>query len=168
MVWHKNGTLYRQARYENGLLEGEERLFYPNGQLKRRAIWKQDSIISGVFFNEDGTQKAEVFKEDVMEKELLVLPSFPGGEGALWQFMNHNINYPTVAKENNIQGIVNVRFVIEKNGTLSHIELIKPLNNALDKESLRVMTMMPKWIPGSADGIPVKVEHTLPFRYKLE
>ncbi len=95
-------------------------------------------------------------------------PSFPGGEQELLKFLNQNIKYPPLARENNIQGVVALTFVVNKDGSVSDVNIVKDIGGGCGKEAVRVVNSMPKWVPGEANGHPVKVRFTLPVRFRLE
>ncbi|HOY04421.1 MAG TPA: TonB family protein [Saprospiraceae bacterium] len=95
-------------------------------------------------------------------------PSFPGGEGELMKFLSKNIEYPTLAKENNIQGVVALTFVVGKDGSVSDVQVVKDIGGGCGKEAVRVVKAMPKWVAGEANGNPVKVRFTLPVRFRLD
>lgn len=95
-------------------------------------------------------------------------PSFPGGEQELLKFLNQNIKYPPLARENNIQGVVALTFVVNKDGSVSDVNIVKDIGGGCGKEAVRVVNSMPKWSPGEANGHPVKVRFTLPVRFRLE
>lgn len=95
-------------------------------------------------------------------------PSFPGGEAELLKYLAQNIKYPPLARENNIQGVVALTFVIGKDGSVKDVNVVKDIGGGCGKEAVRVVQTMPKWIPGEANGNPVKVRFTLPVRFKLE
>ncbi len=95
-------------------------------------------------------------------------PSFPGGEAELLKYLAQNIKYPPLARENNIQGVVALTFVIGKDGSVKDVNVVKDIGGGCGKEAVRVVQSMPKWIPGEANGNPVKVRFTLPVRFKLE
>jgi TonB family protein len=95
------------------------------------------------------------------------LPVFPGGEMAQIQFLGKNIEYPQFAKEYGIQGTVYVSFIIEKNGDVSNIRLIKGIGGGCNEESLRVVGLMPKWKPVTRKGIPIRAKMSMPIRYTL-
>jgi protein TonB len=95
-------------------------------------------------------------------------PSFPGGEAELFKFLQKNIEYPALAKENNIQGVVPITFVIGKDGSVTDVSILRDIGGGCGKEAVRVVKVMPKWVPGEANGNPVKVRYTLPVRFKLE
>ena len=95
------------------------------------------------------------------------MPKFPGGEQAMMEYVSRNVKYPESAKENNLQGRVIVKFVIEKDGTVSNVEVGRGWGNELDDEAVRVVKAMPKWKPGKQDGKPVRVSFLLPINFKL-
>lgn len=95
-------------------------------------------------------------------------PSFPGGEAAMYQWLSSNIQYPAVASEEGIQGRVVVEFVVGKDGSITNVKVLRPRHPALDKEAVRVIKAMPKWVPGRNNGQPVKVTYTLPVTFKLQ
>ncbi len=95
-------------------------------------------------------------------------PTFPGGEKELLKFLAENIQYPALARENNIQGNVALTFVVNKDGQVSDITVLRDIGGGCGKEALRVMNSMPRWSPGEANGHPVKVRFTLPVRFRLE
>ena len=95
-------------------------------------------------------------------------PEFPGGEAAMYKWLGDNIVYPSAASEEGVQGRVVVEFVVGKDGSISNVKLVRPRHPALDKEALRVVKAMPKWLPGRNNGQPVKVTYTLPVTFKLQ
>lgn len=95
-------------------------------------------------------------------------PEFPGGESAMYKWLSDNIVYPSVASEEGVQGRVVVEFVVGKDGSISNVRIVRPRHPALDKEALRVVKAMPKWMPGRNNGQPVKVTYTLPVTFRLQ
>lgn len=96
------------------------------------------------------------------------MPSFPGGEMALLKFLNTNIDYPRTARDMHIQGRVQVSFIIETDGSLSNIKIFSGIGGGCDEESLRVVKLMPHWIPAEKNGEVIRVLYTLPVRFVLE
>ena len=107
-------------------------------------------------------EETKVF--DVVE----VMPSFPGGQGALFEWLNKNIKYPVVAEENGVQGRVIVTFVVERNGSITDVQVVKSVDPSLDKEAVRVVKAMPHWIPGKQNGSAVRVKFTVPVTFRLQ
>lgn len=95
-------------------------------------------------------------------------PGFPGGEPELMKYLAKEIQYPALAKENNIQGVVALTFVVNKDGSVSDVQVVKDIGGGCGKEAVRVVKSMPKWTPGEANGHPVKVRFTLPVRFRLD
>ena len=96
-----------------------------------------------------------------------IMPQFPGGQTALNKFFAENIKYPVEAQKNGIEGRVYVNFVVNTDGTLTQVTIIRGSHPLLDKEALRVVKAMPKWIPGEQRGKKVKVSYTLPISFSL-
>ena len=95
-------------------------------------------------------------------------PSFPGGQSAFIQWLSSNIKYPESLAKSRVEGRVVVQFVVEKDGSLSNISVINnSVDPLFDKEALRVVQMMPKWIPGKLNGSVVRVKYSLPITFKL-
>jgi len=95
-------------------------------------------------------------------------PSFPGGNGARNRFLSENIVYPRAAEKKGIEGRVIVSFIIEKDGTITNVELLKGVEASLDEEAMRVVKLMPRWNPGKNNGEPVRTKHKVDVVYKLE
>ncbi len=95
-------------------------------------------------------------------------PQFPGGETEMYKWLGSNIVYPPAAAEEGVSGRVVVEFVVGKDGSITNVKVVRPRHPALDKEALRVVKAMPKWIPGRNNGQPVKVTYTLPVTFKLQ
>ena len=107
-------------------------------------------------------EETKVF--DVVEQ----MPSFPGGDAELMKFLNTHIKYPAVAEENGIQGRVVATFVVERDGSITDVKVIKSVDPSLDKEAIRVLKSMPKWIPGKQNGSAVRVKYTVPVTFRLQ
>ena len=96
------------------------------------------------------------------------MPSFPGGMNALMDYLRKSIKYPPVAEENGIQGRVVCSFVVERDGSVTDVRVAKSVDPSLDKEAVRVVSTMPKWIPGRQNGQSVRVKYTLPVTFRLQ
>ena len=94
-------------------------------------------------------------------------PSFPGGEEALYKFIDDNLRYPDEAREPNVQGTVIIRFVVEKDGSISNATIAREIGCGCGREALRVVNMMPRWNPGKQGGKPVRTEFILPVQFYL-
>ena len=140
---------------------------------------KADVKESVVASTEDTGQKVEVkyvpvkvVEEEPEEQTIFEvveqMPDFPGGMGALMQFLSKNIKYPTIAQENGTQGRVIVQFVVNRDGSIVDPRVVKSVDPYLDKEALRVIGTMPKWKPGMQRGKPVRVKYTVPVMFRLQ
>lgn len=94
-------------------------------------------------------------------------PSFPGGESAMYKWLQDNIIYPAAASEEGVQGKVTVQFIVEKDGSITHVQVVRGKHPALDAEAARVIRKMPRWTPGRNNGQPVRVTYHLPVQFKL-
>lgn len=104
----------------------------------------------------------EVYEYDYVTEK----PSFPGGDSQLMEFINATRKYPDKAYREGIQGRVTCSFVVNSNGEVSHIRVLKSVEESLNREAVRILSMMPEWTPGRLDGrpVPVRVIRSIPFR----
>lgn len=147
---------------------------------------KEDNTARGVV-TQEGSDDADKFKavqEQVVVKEPepeVVKPKeeeifvaveqqaeFPGGQAALMKWLSNNIRYPESAQQNDIQGRVVVKFVVEKDGSIGQATIAKGVDKDLDREAIRVVKKMPKWQPGKNNGVAVRSYFTLPVTFKLQ
>ena len=96
------------------------------------------------------------------------MPVFPGGEMKMYEFLGMNVRYPQRAIKDGYSGTVYVRFVVEPDGTITNIEIAKGVGGGCSEEAMRVVKMMPNWIPGEAFGKKVRVTYTLPINFRLQ
>ena len=113
---------------------------------------------------EDAVEDTTVFKKEPLE----VMPEFIGGEEAFYKFLQENLTYPKFARQAGIEGRVLVGFIVEKDGSLTNFTVTKSAAPILDEEALRVIKMMPKWIPGKHQGKDVRVQYQIPVSFTLE
>ena len=107
--------------------------------------------------------------EEVIFVVVETMPEFPGGQAALFKYLSENVKYPVIAQENGIQGRVICQFVVNKDGAIVDVEVVRSGGDAsLDKEAVRVIKSMPKWNPGKQRGKPVRVKYTVPVNFKLQ
>lgn len=111
-------------------------------------------------------------EEPVISDEIFILveeqPDFPGGRTAMMKFLSDNIRYPVIAQENNIQGRVTCSFVVERDGSITDVQVLRGVDPSLDREAVRVIQEMPKWKPGKQRNTAVRVRFTLPVIFKLQ
>ncbi len=96
------------------------------------------------------------------------LPSFPGGDAKLREWIKKNMKYPSYAKNNGIEGQVLVVFIVEKDGSISNAEVSWGVDPSLDQEALRIVNKMPKWKPGTQNGVAMRVKYRLPITFTLK
>ncbi len=96
------------------------------------------------------------------------MPMFPGGDPALMRYLSSNIHYPTVAAENGVQGRVVVGFVVERDGSITDVNVLRSVDPSLDREAMRVVKSMPRWQPGKQNGSAVRVKYQVPVSFRLQ
>ena len=107
-------------------------------------------------------------EEDTVYQIVEEMPKFPGGEKALMDYVSNNVKYPEEAKNKNIAGRVFVSFVVEKDGSIGEVKVLRGIGGGCDEEAVRVIKGMPKWKPGMQKGKPVRVSYQIPIYFKLD
>ena len=107
-------------------------------------------------------------EDNVVFQVVEKMPSFPGGDAELFKYLSQNVKYPVIAQENGVQGRVICQFVVNRDGSIVDVEVVRSVDASLDKEAIRVIKSMPKWSPGQQRGKPVRVKYTLPVNFKLQ
>ena len=113
--------------------------------------------------NVEAEKKAEDKVFDAVEQQ----PSFPGGQGAMFSYIRNNLRYPQKAAENAVEGRVSVKFIVEKDGSISNVEVNRSDDADLDNEAIRVIKSMPKWNPAKQDGTEVRAYYNVPVTFRL-
>jgi protein TonB len=160
LFWYENGQIKKEINYKNNLFDGTIKTYWKNGQLKRNDLYQLNKLVEGICFDSLG-KKVEYYPYEVM-------PQFPGGEKMLFSYLNKNVRYPAGAQQNKIQGRVVTQFVVDAEGEIVDLEVVKSVNWDLDAEALRVIIKMPNWIPGIQDGEKVRVKYTMPINFRLQ
>lgn len=143
------------ANYVYVFKKGDNDIYSKKEQNEKESKSKEEQ-------NESESNK--IFNGDDVDQQ----PSFPGGTNALNTFIVSNLKYPVFAQEKGIQGRVVVKFIVEKDGSISNVEVDRSVYPSLDNEAMRVIKNMPKWIPGQINGKAVKVECSYPFVFQLQ
>ncbi len=112
-------------------------------------------------------EEEEEVEEDVIFTVVEDQPEFPGGEEARQRFLSENLRYPQMAREAGIQGTVFVTFVVETDGSVTDVRILRGIGGGCDEEAIRVVGMMPRWEPGRQRGQPVRVQFNMPIRFRL-
>lgn len=127
----------------------------------------QDEILEEYVY-----EAPEIEDEDLQEEEVFLSveenPEFPGGPAKLLEYVQKNLKYPMMARESDIQGKVFVGFVVEKDGSVSNVKVLRGIGGGCDEEAVRVVQSLPKFKPGKQRGNPVRVAYTLPIVFKLQ
>lgn len=139
--------------------------YYPDGKLQYTETMNEKGCKTQ-YYNVNG-------KKDKHPEQLfapyLTLPEFPGGNKKLFEYLNENVKYPDAARVNGIQGNVIVQFTVDKDGAIGDVTLARPAGDpTLNREAVRVVNTMPRWIPGTKRGKPVRVRYTLPVNFRLQ
>ena len=127
----------------------------------RKQKGENDQLEIGSGQSENDDKADEIFQ--VVEE----MPVFPGGETKLLEYISNNIQYPQVARETGIQGRVFIGFVVEPDGSISNVKLLRGIGGGCDEEAIRVVKSMPKWKPGKQHGKVVRVSYLIPISFKL-
>lgn len=144
-----------------------------------REIIKESSVVQLPSITSDRINVIEEilddnpYIEEVLEEEMIFTAvektaEFPGGQAGLMKFIASNLRYPESAQQNNTQGRVVVKFIVEKDGSISNPEISRSVDNELDREALRIVNKMPNWIPAQSNGVPVRSYFNLPINFKLQ
>lgn len=144
---------------ENGLKQGEWKGSL-NDTVRYICTYNQGESVAGTSYLKSG--KEVHFTKDEIE------PDFDGGKAAFYKYLAKNMRYPKVARENDVQGKVYLTFVIEKDGTLDKIKVVRGIGSGCDEEAVKVLQTSPSWKPGYQYGIAVPVTYTLPLTFSLK
>ena len=147
--------------------------------LTQEALSETKAVIAGITHegNTDGLGFVitDVFPEvietpkdvDAIVDYVEQMPYYPGGDSEMMSFLYKNLTYPVIDLELGTQGTVIVRFVVEKDGSIGTVDVLRPLSSNCDKEAIRVIKKMPNWIPGKQNGVAVRVYYTIPVRFRI-
>ncbi len=116
----------------------------------------------------NSNKTANITEDDVIFQVVEKMPEFPEGQTGLMKFLSQNVKYPVKAQEAGVQGRVILQFVVNQDGSVSDVEVVRGVDSNLDAEAIRVVKAMPKWIPGTQKGKAVRVKYTLPINFKLD
>ncbi len=159
--WHNNGNIDSEGNYMQDKYNDEWKFYFKSGKISALETYKDSALIDVKYWNEEG----EIEEKDIVAE---CMPTFIGGEEALFKYLSNNIEYPTYAKDRNIQGTVFVLFNIGYDGSVEDAEVIRSVHQTIDAEGLRVIKEMPKWTIAKSHNRPAKVQFTLPIKFKLK
>ncbi|MFO7658486.1 MAG: TonB family protein [Bacteroidales bacterium] len=158
--WDENGLLTKSTMYKNGLKHGSFITYYPNGQLLRKDIYENDKLQKGKCYTASG--------EDTTYFSYFIMPKFKNGLESFKKYVQEKLHYPEIARLNDEEGQVYVRFTVDINGNVSRIKLIHEDKDYFNQEALRVVSSSPEWIPGKRDGKVIDVTITIPILFRLK
>lgn len=144
---------------KNGKRTGSWKGTTNKGKLTFTEDYADGKFIKGISIDEKGSTINYTIKE--------ALPTFKGGESSFGNYLGQNIRYPSGAKDRNIQGRVILSFVIERDGSLTGIKILRSVDPEIDAEAVRVISQSPRWNPGLQHGVPVRVAYTMPINFTL-
>lgn len=157
--WYRSGQLQWSANYEDNKLHGQVTSYWENGQMRRRDVYANGELVSGKTWDENGLQVAHY--------PFATSASFPGGPAAYVKYMNNNLQYPETAQKQGIEGRVLLQFVVEADGTISEIKVLRSAHKLLESEALRLIKKMPDWIPATSERENVRSHFQMPIVFKL-
>jgi len=157
--WYNTGQLRWEANYSKGRLDGTVKAYWENGRIKRDDVYEQGKMKISKCYTKLGADTVYYpFERD---------PTFPEGMGKLYEYLTENTRYPQEAAKDSVEGKVFVQFVVERDGSINQVTVVKGVNPYLDKEAYRLVTQMPKWIPGMQDGEALRIRYVLPISFKM-
>jgi TonB family protein len=156
--FYLTGLMQWQVNYKEGKLDGSAKCFWNNARLKRDDVFKEDQLVSGKCYTRS--------EQDTTYYPFKTQASFPGGMENLYEYLDKNVKYPKDAEKDKKQGEVLVSFLVDYDGSIREAIVKKSVSPSLDKEALRVITSMPKWIPGEVDGDKIRTRTVLPIVFK--
>ncbi|MCK9398362.1 MAG: TonB family protein [Bacteroidales bacterium] len=128
----------------------------------------QNIVQSKSAIAEDNSEMSDLESDAQIFMVVESMPEFPGGDSALYRFLTENIHYPDSTKKAGIQGRVFMTFAVNKDGSISDVQVLRGIGGGCDEEALRVVKSMPNWIPGKQRGKPVRVQYNLPIKFSLK
>jgi TonB family protein len=158
--FYSDGATHVVRNYnDEGGYHGMFNVYYPDGSLRRSDRYKNDKLKEGKCYTASGADTSWFSYE--------IRPEFPGGEQKRIEYLLKKTVYPKAARETGIQGVVYASFVVEKDGSIGEVKILRGVHPLLDAEAIRVISAMPRWKPGLIDGRPVRVKYNMPMSFKL-
>lgn len=157
--FYPDGQEKLAVQYSNNERNGLLMQYYPDGKLRRKEMYEKNVCLGGKLLDEEGNE--------LPFYPYFVDPEFKGGAEALMKYLVSNIKYPVSCIRKGIQGRIVVAFVVNEDGTVSDVHATNNVHDLLDKESERIVAVMPKWIPGKVDGKEAKIDYILPVVFRL-
>ena len=175
VYWWKKAAEQGDAEAQHNLGECYHKGEGVDKDLKQAGYWFKKAAEQGI---EESKELLEEVEEEIQSLSasssgqvydiVEQMPSFPGGQSALFQYLSKNIQYPKLCEEHGIQGRVICSYIVEEDGSITDVQVRKSVHPSLDKEAVRVIQSMPKWNPGKENGLPVRVRYNLPITFSLK
>ena len=159
-VFYRGKNKDNEGRYLNGKEDGVWKYYHHGGSIAGVVVRKEGAVVSGEYFKPNGEKETDPAKIEQ-------LPSFPGGMKALGEYVVSALRYPRQAVIDRVSGQVKVGFTVSPIGELLDITIVSGVNDELNREAMRVVRGMPRWIPGIQFNRPVRVRYTLPVNFNL-
>jgi TonB family protein len=156
--------LLSEGNFTQGKMEGEWSYFDKEGHITSKSTFKNGEIEKTITFDKLGNQ----IEQNADSFNLIEKPEFIGGEKALMTYIYSKVRYPVIAREFDIEGNAIVRFVVDKEGSVKDVKVLRGLCNDISLHLYQLVSSMPAWKPGKNKGKPVNVTYTLPVNFKLE
>jgi protein TonB len=153
------GIIRSERNYKDDKLNGIYNIFWANGRLKKSAAYENGRFVNQNCYTKEGADTT-CFEDEIAA-------SFPGGNDSLRRWIFRNFYYPELAYDKGIQGTVQVSFTIAKDGAVEDVSILKSIHPLLDKEAIRLVSKMPKWIPAKQEDRAVKSFLTIPIVFKI-
>jgi TonB family protein len=157
--WYETGQLKSEIVYLEGKLNGTVITYWKNGKIKRKDFFSQDKFKNGACYDSLG--------KEIKHFDYQIMPQYKGGENQLLYEISYKTNYPPELREAGIEGRVVVRFVVTEDGSIDKVDIMEGSNPEFNKEAIRVVKKLKKFIPGCEDGEAVPVYYLLPITFSL-
>ena len=157
MEWYENDSLKHTIGYKQGKYDGELKAFYSSGKLKREELYREGEQIYGKCYTENGKETSFIAYRE--------MPQYPGGEKALTAHFSKSMSFTMNRFPNTTTGVIVVRFIIEKDGAIKNIQLLKGMDDEYDKRALRFVRKMKPWQPATFEGEKISTEYIMPLRF---
>lgn len=159
VYYYKDGGIDSKGMYDSGLAHGEWTYYFKSGAISSVEKYKEGKMESFQFYDTAGNA--------LQNAQYEVEPEFPGGYNAMALFIQANVVYPEKATEMGITGMVYVQFVVAADGSIELVKVSKSVHPLLDNEAVRVVKLMPTWLPGKIHNRPVRFRFTVPIKFGL-
>jgi protein TonB len=158
-AWDTTGQIRKDIDYKGGKINGKVITYWKNGKQKRNDTFENDKFISGKCWDKNGNE--------IPHTDFIKMPNYAGGQDALSRYLKKKIKYPRKARRKGIEGIVQISFIVNKDGSITEVKIKEGINDILDKKVMRVVEKMPKWEAGTHDGEAVRMRMVLPIHFNL-